>query len=157
VYQLPCCPVPADEKHLCRTILPPPYFTVGVVWLEAWEVLGLHHTSCFEFWPKRFKVSWSHVNTKPFPTCFLANWRFQAFTHWVAASFQPRFHTDQCYTVLLVWLTDAPLHMIHSLTNDPSTMGFLSRKCDCNFNDSQVDHANGKEIVSLLGQFFSPV
>jgi len=44
--------------------------------------------------------------------------------------------------------------MIHSLTNDPSTMGFLSRKCDCNFNDSQVDHANGKEIVSLLGQFF---
>ncbi|MBN3281644.1 DDX21 helicase, partial [Polyodon spathula] len=33
---------------------------------------------------------------------------------------------------------------IHSLTNDPSTVGFLSRKCDSNFNGSQVE-ANGKK------------
>ncbi|MGH0141150.1 UNVERIFIED_CONTAM: hypothetical protein FKN15_055907 [Acipenser sinensis] len=37
------------------------------------------------------------------------------------------------------------LDQIHSLTNDPSTVGFLSRKCDSNFNGSQVE-ANGKVV-----------
>lgn len=44
----------------------------------------------------------------------------------------------------------------HSLTNDPSTVGFLSRKCDSNFIGSQVE-ANGKVNVSLLWQFLSSV
>ncbi|MBN3276681.1 TEDC1 protein, partial [Polyodon spathula] len=33
----------------------------------------------------------------------------------------------------------ALLYKIHSLTNDPSTVGLLSRKCDSNFNGSQVE------------------
>ncbi|XP_058868607.1 sperm-associated antigen 1 isoform X1 [Acipenser ruthenus] len=37
---------------------------------------------------------------------------------------------------------------IHSLTNDPSTVGFLSRKCDSDFNGSQVE-ANGMETEQI--------
>ena len=34
-------PVPADEKHPYSMMLPPPCFTVGMVFLGWWEVLGL--------------------------------------------------------------------------------------------------------------------
>ncbi|MGH0133558.1 UNVERIFIED_CONTAM: hypothetical protein FKN15_027099 [Acipenser sinensis] len=51
---------------------------------------------------------------------------------------KPRDRTSNECSLVFIFL------QIHSLTNDPSTVGFLSRKCDSNFNGSQVE-ANGKD------------
>ncbi|MBN3288078.1 SERC5 protein, partial [Polyodon spathula] len=48
-----------------------------------------------------------------------------------------------CVIMMSPTVAEGMKEHIHSLTNDPSTVGFLSRKCDSNFNGSQVE-ANGK-------------
>lgn len=47
-----------DEKHPQGMNLPPPYFTVRMVLIEVWPVLGLHHAQHFETCPNA--QSWSH-------------------------------------------------------------------------------------------------
>ena len=37
-------PTPAKEKHPHKMMMPPPYFTVGMVFVDELAVLGLYHT-----------------------------------------------------------------------------------------------------------------
>ncbi|MBN3271454.1 RGS18 protein, partial [Polyodon spathula] len=55
---------------------------------------------------------------------------------------------SQAKKIYSVYIETAAPKEIHSLTNDPSTVGFLSRKCDSNFNGSQVE-ANGKVNIDF--------
>ena len=45
-------PVPAAEKHSQSMMLPPPWFTVGMVFVRWWAVAGFLQTWNLAFWPK---------------------------------------------------------------------------------------------------------
>ena len=70
-------PVPAEEKHPHNIMLPPPYFTVGMVFVEEWIVLGFRHTAFSIFaqkLPTTNPKTLSHILPGSF-WCFLANSR----------------------------------------------------------------------------------
>lgn len=100
------CLVPTEKKHPRSIMLPPPYFTVGMVFSKEWAVLVLCHTQCFEFWLHFF----SHLTTKPNTTLYLNHSRnyLMFFFSSVMASFQSPSHTGQLCAEFLILLAGAP-------------------------------------------------
>lgn len=113
------CPVPAEEEHPHCMRLPPPHFTVGMVFVKVWAVLGLHHTWHLEFWQKScMLVSSDHKTMSP---CFLANSKcalllflychphiqaslYRTLGMIVWCTFTPLSATELCSSLVSLWL-----------------------------------------------------